>query len=463
VQPSKQGYIALSFKTGSTAFATKGEQTLLTISDTAGASYYLRIGISNAGLLFVEHKDGGSLYKFSAKEALAVSTIYTAIIDSNESSLSIKINGLYQSITTIATDNGKWVSYITGRDNITIGCLKINAESQYFEGSVFELIISHKYQSSMSVTNDIDTHLAADSGASIVFPVLNNADNHLTIPTYDGSSSLVHPDVVDFGVAWNGYRYWMAMTPYPDSSAALENPSIVASNDGDTWVVPAGLVNPITAAPGTGHLADTALVFDGTYLNCYYINPILGKTYVKKSSDGVTWGAEEELASVNSTSPTVIKVGSTWHMWHQQGAAGSEVIKYRAGTNYKTFGVVQSVTTTGLDYLPWHLCVVNNPVNSNYWMLLSAYKAGLTQGMDDDLYLLVGSDEKTFTPYDAKPILRKRGRGWDGKAIYRASLVIRADGTITIWYSANGYVEDDWFVGRIDTTVTEIKTALSIP
>ena len=63
----------------------------------------------------------------------------------------------------------------------------------------------------------------------------------LNIPTYDGSGQAVHPDVYYNANGWNGYRYWMAMTPYPNGNAAYENPSIVVSNDNLNWIVPPGL------------------------------------------------------------------------------------------------------------------------------------------------------------------------------------------------------------------------------
>src|SRR5699024_8293928 len=65
----------------------------------------------------------------------------------------------------------------------------------------------------------------------------------LDIPTYEGSGKAVHPSVHAFRIPWNGYRFWMAFTPYPNTQH--ENPSIVASGDGVNWVVPSGLTNPI--------------------------------------------------------------------------------------------------------------------------------------------------------------------------------------------------------------------------
>ena len=69
--------------------------------------------------------------------------------------------------------------------------------------------------------------------------LLANAATPLTLSTYDGSGQVVHPSVLDFGqglvkpgsTSWNGYRYWMAITPFPNGNSDHENPCLYASND----------------------------------------------------------------------------------------------------------------------------------------------------------------------------------------------------------------------------------------
>ena len=39
---------------------------------------------------------------------------------------------------------------------------------------------------------------------------------------------------------WNGFRYWMAMTPFHGGNEDLENPCILASHDGFAWQEPTG-------------------------------------------------------------------------------------------------------------------------------------------------------------------------------------------------------------------------------
>ena len=39
-----------------------------------------------------------------------------------------------------------------------------------------------------------------------------------------GDDQAFHPKVLNFEKPWNGYRYWMAYTPYPGADQRKENP-----------------------------------------------------------------------------------------------------------------------------------------------------------------------------------------------------------------------------------------------
>lgn len=71
----------------------------------------------------------------------------------------------------------------------------------------------------------------------------------LNIETFDGLNSPYHPSVLYFPDSWNGYKYWMAETPYSPKCQPYrdrnECPSIHVSQDGVNWLVPDGLTNPI--------------------------------------------------------------------------------------------------------------------------------------------------------------------------------------------------------------------------
>ena len=126
---------------------------------------------------------------------------------------------------------------------------------------------------------------------------LANAATYQATPTYDGSGQVVHPGIVYFPSGWNGWKYWLVVTPYPGSNAVYENPSILVSNDGASWEVPTGLTNPIAIHPGEPNLADGELFFDDSsnslwvYYNQDYVSP--GTHGYLKMSDqtGVNWGA----------------------------------------------------------------------------------------------------------------------------------------------------------------------------
>ena len=98
-------------------------------------------------------------------------------------------------------------------------------------------------------------------------------DTRIEIPltTYEGSGQTIHPSVVDIGAELNGYRYWMANTPYPNYNSTKENPSVWGSNDGETFTVPDGITNPITPVPDAGTNADTDIYWDTASSRLYVI------------------------------------------------------------------------------------------------------------------------------------------------------------------------------------------------
>lgn len=170
-----------------------------------------------------------------------------------------------------------------------------------------------------------------------------NAATYLAIPTPDATGKATHPSVVDMLTPWNGYRWWMAHTPYADSSVALENPCIVASNDKTTWVEPSGIPNPIDPWPGgSGYNSDTELVYepDTGELFCFWrdYHPGVGPGWnldvcYSKSSDGITWTEQTNVLNLNYAggteaifSPAILRVGSgDYRMWLVSASGWSQL------------------------------------------------------------------------------------------------------------------------------------------
>lgn len=101
----------------------------------------------------------------------------------------------------------------------------------------------------------------------------------LDIRTYlDGKNQPTHPSVVDMGRAWNGWRYWMAYSPYPNANGAEENPCIAVSNDMLNWATPEGLYNPIAFNESTAcdELKDPHILYneDRDILEVWYLGRI---------------------------------------------------------------------------------------------------------------------------------------------------------------------------------------------
>lgn len=191
----------------------------------------------------------------------------------------------------------------------------------------------------------------------------------LTTPTYDGSGAAVHPSVLYFPQGWNGHRYWMAMTPYPTSNNKLENPSILVSNDGNTWAVPAGVTNPLVPAPaGTDYNSDTHLAMGPDGLMYLLFRQFIGsqdELCIMSTADGTTWTApvvvmSNAMAVRRLVSPAFWWDGGNneWVMLAVDIVGTARVVRSTAAQITGPWATPADVSlTAGLPAgrLPWHL------------------------------------------------------------------------------------------------------------
>lgn len=293
----------------------------------------------------------------------------------------------------------------------------------------------------------ISTALAAlDVPASAINITATPAASPLTITTYDGSGQTSHPSVVDFGAGntWNGYRYWMANTPLPNTSSQYENPSIWASEDGLTWIVPDGLTNPIDPTPANYPLswnADTELIFndDTNELWCYWKTHGGTTNHINysKSSNGVTWSAKATVINHDGAygdlvSPTVTKVGAEWKLWaFNQNNNTIDLYTGSDGLSW-TFSRACYLIRRPVG-MPWHLTVRKQ--GSLYIMLVSTTTHDATPGIDsNNIYLAYSSDGKIFF-YQTNKFMTRPSSGWSNLALYRPTFTY--DGTtFHVWYAA---------------------------
>jgi hypothetical protein len=193
-------------------------------------------------------------------------------------------------------------------------------------------------------------------------------DDTLIITTYDGDANVAHPSMVFIDSGWNGYRYWLAFTPYP--AEARENPSILASNDGIIWVVPPGTTNPVVGPPsGSDFYSDVELVFRDDESRMYLFYRFedgassTSQHLYKICDDGANWINETMFISNNAgASPTIVFKDSVWHMWD---------IDYT--TNLATqdpFYLIYrtSPSLAGFELAKEYRCVLNNtPAGKHIW------------------------------------------------------------------------------------------------
>ena len=151
----------------------------------------------------------------------------------------------------------------------------------------------------------------------------------LNVETYlAGKNQPTHPSAMVFSQPWNGYKYWMAYSPYPYGSGEEENPCIAVSNDMLYWETPVGLANPIADNEETGcdELKDPHIVYreDLDRLEMWYLgrlSPSLGGDgtslllFRKCSSDGITWSDYEVMMETEYLSPTIIWNQGRYQMW----------------------------------------------------------------------------------------------------------------------------------------------------
>lgn len=203
------------------------------------------------------------------------------------------------------------------------------------------------------------TPTAANFDIFDLFRATNRRAISLPTPYAAIGSATTHPSVVFIPGGWNGWRFWMAYTPYPNADSKYENPCIAVSNDGDNWELPNGATNPLIQKPSGGYNADTHLVMSPNYSKMYLIyrerlSAVSNNVRVIESSDGSSWSSPITIVSGNYgtqdyASPSVWFDPSAgkWSMIsHNLDSAGYPMqFNQTSGSDiYSGWGVNQAIT-----------------------------------------------------------------------------------------------------------------------
>lgn len=292
---------------------------------------------------------------------------------------------------------------------------------------------------------------------------VSHAATYLTIPSYDSSGQAMHPSIIYNASGWNGYKYWLATSPYTDTNNQYENPQIHASNDGDTWVVPSGLTNPIDAWPGVvnQYNADPEIVIGpDDVMYCFYIEVEDTDDHIylryRTSSNGTTWTSEKTLMAVpynGAISPSVIWDGE-WKLWigNKNNHNYSDFLLLKADSiedlktaiPIKCFFSGLPYPATGSSAERWHYDVIRD--GEKYVAIVMAKET-------DDLWLAYSYDGIYWITSDSA-ILSPGGAGtWYENTLYRATL-LPISGGYDLFYSAQN-AANEWYTGRTTINITE--------
>lgn len=303
----------------------------------------------------------------------------------------------------------------------------------------------------------------------------------LELTTYEGSGQVVHPDVIRFAEPWNGYRYWMAITPYPNANDQVENPSVFGSDDGENWELPEGAVNPL-ARSATGHLSDPALVFDESTkrLLLYYRDALGGSThsrddvYLTSTADGVHWAAPVLAYSDTGLfvlSPSVVRrPDGGWRVWSIDAGvdgcrAGATGVVVRSSPDGRRWNASRPVALVQPGQVIWHIDVQWVAARREYWALYAAYSP-LAGCSATDLYLATSPDGERWTTYPS-PVLAHGVVSDFEMAVYRSTFAVDVKGdSTTLWLS--GARRDTprttrWSAALARTSVSALLARIAAP
>lgn len=227
-----------------------------------------------------------------------------------------------------------------------------------------------------------------------------------TALTEDQRKGLTHPSVLAFDTQWNGYKYWLAYTPYPAANSFYENPCIAGSNDGINFEVPKGVVNPlIEPVTGSGYNADTHLILDestNTMIMIYRernaANSALNKVRMLTSKDGRKWTDVQDIlvgaaGTLDFASPSIFKDKSTgkWVILaHNLDNASWPIMRYEATVLAGPYTQTGQLTLPSFAGRKWWHSFWQMDVGGNLIGLVADNNG--SQGAAGDLYLATSRD-----------------------------------------------------------------------
>jgi hypothetical protein len=302
----------------------------------------------------------------------------------------------------------------------------------------------------------LDLQPTGTTGISFPSPQAFNAATPLTTPTYDGSGQCTEPSMIYMNGGWNGWKYWLANCPYPGADATKENPSLLVSNDGQTWQVPAGLTNPVVPKPTGGTNFDVSIFLDKDNKTMYmfWADTVAtnGNVWSLQSTDGITWTNKTlhftNLGAATWNTPLISWDGTQYHFFYMDLNGTITLRKCTGPTPLGPWSAPQATNVAG--------AVLNGNLGShaNIRYFAGKFYALISANGNGFVFWLSSIDGITWT-LPTKPILTASAGTWDN-AVYRSAFVFVQAGEgymLQLWYS--GFSAGNlWRIGYTTVSLT---------
>jgi len=299
--------------------------------------------------------------------------------------------------------------------------------------------------------------------AGFVSPYAAGGDATLDAMTADQRTWMAHPSVIYVPEGFAGYRYWCAVTPYPNSASAYENPCAYASNNLLEWVALA--TNPLVAKPAAAndYNADPFIFLsvDRTTLHIAYRARLISTSKnilrLLSTTDGVSWSAPVDLiegavSTLDFGSPSINWNGAAWELISHNLDDASDTVQMRVSTDATLTGGFGSPTT---------LTIINPLGAVNWWhsewRLTNAGYIGLLQSGSSsggDLFFAFSPDKVKFGT----------ARYTGSASYYKSGFVVTPEGVRAFIGAITGgfkvYVQP-LTTGRIDALIAAVGSSFA--
>lgn len=265
------------------------------------------------------------------------------------------------------------------------------------------------------------------------------SDFYLNLKSNKGSNQATHPKIIKFKKKWNGYKYWVAYTPYPYGNQAEENPYVLVSNDMLNWKEKKGMKNPLDIPKSKDYKhvynSDTHLVYnsDTDTLECFFRyvndNENIVIIYKRTTRNGVDWTNKEIVLKANRKqrdylSPAVIYENKKYKIWFVDRNRIIKYMEYDVKNKTWTEPIVIDIKYSE-KLESWHLDIIKT--DKGYEAIIVAFNNWKNRAKMK-LYYSYSKDNITWE--EAKPILTAPNNG----GIYRSSFLYE-NGTYYLLYS----------------------------